>query len=65
MSYKYNPTAQELRDAYLVAYGDLGDTMLIGALYGYAKSRKSDIIETAYAKALEQVRKDMKKLVKA
>jgi hypothetical protein len=64
-SYKYNPTAQELRDAYLVAYGDLGDTMLIGALYGYAKTQNKDTIETVYAKALDKVRKDMNKLVKA
>lgn len=65
MAYKYNPTAQELRDAYSVAYGDLGDTMLIGALYGHLKNRNTDSIETVYAKALEKVRKDMDKLVKA
>lgn len=59
MSHKYNPTAQELRDAYSVAYGDLGDTMLIGGLFGYLVSQKADRIEMLYAQALEQIKKDL------
>lgn len=59
MSYKYNPTAQEMRDAYSVAYGDLGDSMLIGALYGYLVSEKADRIEKMYAETLEKIGKDL------
>lgn len=63
MSYKYNPSVQELRDAYLVAHGELGDAMLIGALYGYAMNRNSDTVETVYAQALDKVRQDMNRLI--
>jgi len=61
MSHKYNPTAQELRDGYSVAYGDLGDTMLIGALFGYLQVNKPQAIETIYKLALDRVREDMEK----
>jgi hypothetical protein len=59
MSYKYNPTAPEMRDAYSVAYGDLGDLMLIGALYGYLKANKPQAIEKLYQETLDKVRADL------
>lgn len=59
MSHKYNPTPQEMRDAYFVAYGDMGDTMLIGALFGYLSLESKDAVEKVYAEALEKVARDV------
>lgn len=59
MSYKYNPTAPEMRDAYSVAYGDLGDLMMIGDLYGYLKASKPQAIERLYQETLGKVRADL------
>lgn len=60
MSHKYNPTPQEMRDAYSVAYGDLGDTMLIGALFGYLKSTKPVVIEKLYQVTVGEIGNDLK-----
>jgi len=59
MSHEYNPTPQEMRDSYSVAYGDLGDTMLIGALFGYLKATKPDVIENLYQVTISEVRNDL------
>ena len=56
MSYQYNPTPTELRDAYEVAYGDQGVYYLAGAMYA---NLDMDIINKLYNQALAQVRKDM------
>mgnify|MGYP001555670617 FL=1 len=58
MSHKYNPSVTETVDAYSVAYGDLGNAMLIGALWGRLTK---DQQETVYREALDKVREDMKK----
>ena len=59
MSYQYNPTPTELRDAYEVAYGDQGVYYLAGAMYA---NLDMDIINKLYNQALAQVRKDMEKV---
>lgn len=56
MSYQYNPTPTELRDAYEVAYGDQGVYYLAGAMYA---NLDMDIINKLYNQALAQVRRDM------
>lgn len=58
MSHKYNPTAQDMRSAFTVAHGELGDTMLIGAMFGRLTDEQK---ETIYLEALDQVREDMRK----
>lgn len=58
MSYKYNPTVTEMVDGYSVAYGDLGNAMLIGAMFGRLTDQQK---ETIYREALDQVAKDMEK----
>lgn len=59
MSHEYNPTSQEMRNAYSVAYGDLGDTMLIGALFGYLQAIKPESIEKLYQVTISEVRNDL------
>ena len=56
MSYQYNPTITELRQAYEVAYGDSGVYMLAGAMYA---NLDMDIINKLYNRALADVRADM------
>jgi len=58
MSYDYSPTVTDMDNAYLVAYGDLGKSMLIGAMFGRLTDQQK---ETIYRDALEKVREDMKK----
>jgi hypothetical protein len=58
MSYKYNPTVIEMVDGYSVAYGDLGNAMLIGAMFGRLTDQQK---ETIYREALDQVAQDMEK----
>ena len=58
MSHKYNPTVTEMVDGYSVAYGDLGEAMLIGAMFGRLTDQQK---ETIYRDALDKVREDMKK----
>ena len=58
MSHKYNPSVTETADAYLVAYGDLANAMLIGAMWGRLTKNQQ---ETVYREALDKVRDDMKK----
>jgi len=59
MSYKYNPTVTDMRNAYLVAYGDNGAYNLIGAMFA---NLDSDTVERLYAETLDKVRADMKDL---
>jgi len=58
MSYQYNPTPTELRDAYEVAYGDQGVYYLAGAMYA---NLDMDIINKLYNQALATVREQMEK----
>ena len=58
MSYDYNPTVTDMDNAYLVAYGDLGKSMLIGAMFGRLSDEQK---ETIYREALDKVKADMKK----
>jgi hypothetical protein len=59
MSYQYNPTPTELRQAYEVAYGDQGVYILAGSMYA---NLDMDIINKLYNQALAQVRKDMEEM---
>jgi hypothetical protein len=58
MSYKYNPTVTELRQAYEVAFGEeYGANNLLGAMFA---NLSQDTIERLYAQAIHEVRQDMK-----
>ena len=57
MSYQYNPTPTELRDAYEVAYGDMGAYLLIGAMF---VNLEPSAKENLYKQALEKVNADLK-----
>jgi uncharacterized membrane protein YecN with MAPEG domain len=58
MSYKYNPSVTELRQAYEVAYGDGGAQVLSGAMFA---SLDSETIERLYGYALDKIREDTAK----
>ena len=58
MSHKYNPSVTDMVDAYSVAYGDLGEAMLIGAMLGRLSDKQK---ETIYREAIEKVAEDMRK----
>jgi hypothetical protein len=58
MSYQYNPDVTELRQAWEVAYGDMGAYLLIGAMYA---NLDMDLINKLYNRALADVRADMEK----
>jgi len=58
MSHKYNPSVTDMVDGYSVAYGDLGNAMLIGAMFGRLTDQQK---ETIYREALDKVNQDMKK----
>lgn len=57
MSYKYNPNVTELRQAYEVAYGDMGVYSLIGAMFAHLDD---ECIEMLYRHAIEDVKYDLK-----
>lgn len=57
--YKYNPDSTELRQAYEVAYGDMGVYQLYGALFANVSP---ETIERLYKEALTKVRSDMDKM---
>lgn len=59
MTYLYNPTVTDLRQAYEVAYGDSGAYALVGALYANVTS---EVIERLYKEALDKVKSDMDKM---
>jgi hypothetical protein len=56
MSYKYNPTVTELRQAYEVAYGEHGAYHLIGAMFA---SMNEPAIERVYQSVLDTIRADL------
>jgi len=56
MSYKYNPTVTELRQAYEVAYGEFGAYHLVGAMFA---SMSDTAIERVYQAALETIKSDL------
>lgn len=61
MSYKYNPTPTELRQAYEVAYGgEMAVYLLYGALFAHTPE---EVIERLYTEALAKVKEDMDKIV--
>jgi hypothetical protein len=59
MTYKYNPTLRDLRDAYFVAHGASSDSLLIGVLSAHLPA---DTIERLYVQALDVVREDLEAL---
>lgn len=59
MSYEYNPTVTELRQAYEVAYGKYGENYLIGALFA---NTPDEVINRLYNEALDKVKEDMDKM---
>jgi hypothetical protein len=56
MSYKYHPTVTELRQAYEVAFGEQGESLLLGTLFAHLPE---DTIERLYAQAIHEVRQDL------
>jgi hypothetical protein len=57
MTYKYNPTVTELRQAYEVAFGDeTGVYQLLGAMFA---NLDQEVIERLYAQAIHEVRQDL------
>jgi len=56
LSYQYNPTATELRQAYEVAYGKYGESYLIGALFAHVPE---DTIERLYQDSLIKIKEDL------
>jgi len=59
MSYKYNPTANEMRDAFFVAYGASGDVMMMGALFGHLQYKEPKYLEKLYQETLDKVKGDL------
>lgn len=57
--HKYNPNIHELRQAYEVAYGDMGVYYLAGAMFANVAP---ETIERLYQDALAKVRSDMEQL---
>ena len=56
MTYKYNPTVTDMRQAWEVAYGDYGVNLLVGAMF---VNIDDAIKERLYKQALEQVKADL------
>jgi len=56
MSYKYNPTVTELRQAYEVLFGENGVYNLVGAMFA---NLSEETIERLYAQAIHEVRQDL------
>lgn len=56
MSHKYNPDVTELRQAWEVAYGDMGAYLLIGAMF---VNLEPSAKENLYRQALDKVRADL------
>ena len=56
MEFKYNPTTTELRQAYEVAYGEMGVYYLVGAL---SANVSPDVLERLYDETIKKVRSDL------
>jgi hypothetical protein len=57
MSYKFNPTVTEMRQAFDVAYGEYGAYHLIGVLFANVPEAE---LERIYRDTLDVVREQMK-----
>jgi len=57
MSYKFNPTVTELRQAYEVAYGEHGAYALVGVLFANVADTE---IERIYRDVLDKINADLK-----
>jgi hypothetical protein len=57
MSYKFNPTATEMRQAFEVAYGDQGAYLLIGVLFANVPEEE---LERIYRDTLDKINADLK-----
>jgi hypothetical protein len=57
MSYKFNPTVTELRQAYEVAYGEHGAYALVGVLFANVSDAE---IERIYRDVLDKINADLK-----
>ena len=56
MSHQFNPDVTELRQAWEVAYGDMGAYLLIGAMF---VNLEPSAKENLYRQALDKVRADL------
>lgn len=56
MSYQYNPDVTDMRQAWEVAYGDMGAFLLIGAMF---VNLEPSAKENLYKQALDKVRADL------
>jgi len=56
MSHQFNPDVTELRQAWEVAYGDMGAHLLIGAMF---VNLEPSAKENLYRQALDKVRADL------
>ena len=61
MSYKYNPSANDMRVAFTVAYGETGDVMMMGAMFGHLQYKEPNYLENLYQETLDKVKADMEK----
>jgi hypothetical protein len=55
-TFKYNPTTTELRQAYEVAYGEMGVYHLVGAL---TANVSPEVLERLYNDAIKRVKDEM------
>lgn len=55
-TFKYNPTTTELRQAYEVAYGEMGVYQLVGAL---TANVAPEVLERLYNDAIKRVKDEM------
>jgi hypothetical protein len=58
MSYKFDPTVKELREAFEVAYGEYGVYSLVGVLFANVPKEE---IERIYRDTLDTINADLKK----
>ena len=56
MSHQYNPDVTDMRQAWEVAYGDMGAFLLIGAMF---VNLEPSAKENLYKQALDKVRADL------
>ena len=57
MSYKFDPTVKELREAFEVAYGEYGVYSLVGVLF---ENVPKEEIERIYRDVLDTINADLK-----
>ena len=59
MSYKYNPSANDMLNAFKVAYSYSGNAMLMGALFGHLQHTEPEYLEKLYQKTLDKINGDL------